>query len=67
MPQRVSDHACFGMGTSGLGLLLDRLELFGREGDRAGVLLVELEAVSELGEKVSDDFALGLSEEGVAR
>ena len=66
MPQRVSDHAgCRHGDERPRPSVSNRFEFFGREGDRAGVLLVELQAVGELGQQIGDDFALGLGEEDV--
>ncbi len=47
-------------GSSNCGLQSDRFMFFGSEGDRAGVVLVELETVGELVQQISEDLALVL-------
>jgi hypothetical protein len=55
------------MGSSSLSFLSDRFKFFRSEGDRARILLVELEAVGKLGQEISDDNSLGLSEADVVK
>ena len=62
MPQRIAFHAVVRTGTSSLGFLSNSCESVRPEGDRAGVLLGQLEALGGRGQKVGNSPALGLGE-----
>ena len=48
------------MGSSGIRLVSDRFEFFGREGDRAWVLFSQFQAIGKIREKIGDDLPLSL-------
>ena len=56
---------CSALGDCFLSLLLDGFQFLGCERDLAGDLFFQPESVSELGQQVGDDFALGFGELGV--